>query len=89
MRKSSLAAALLALSASGCMVGPDYVRPTIETPAAWDQAAAGSTAAGVAFSLILRISMAFVAWSASIAGGLVSCWGTGWVCWFIVVPPLL
>ena len=35
MRKSSLAAALLALSASGCMVGPDYVRPTIETPAAW------------------------------------------------------
>ena len=35
MRKSSLAAALLALSASGCMVGPDYVRPTIDTPAAW------------------------------------------------------
>lgn len=35
MRKSSLAAALLALSATGCMVGPDYVRPTIDTPAAW------------------------------------------------------
>jgi len=26
---------LLALLASGCMVGPDYVRPPIEAPAAW------------------------------------------------------
>lgn len=29
------ATALLALLASGCMVGPDYVRPPIEAPAAW------------------------------------------------------
>ena len=34
MRKSVIAA-LLALLASGCMVGPDYVRPQVETPPAW------------------------------------------------------
>ncbi|RDE49736.1 MAG: RND transporter [Candidatus Accumulibacter meliphilus] len=34
MRKS-LIAALLALLASGCMVGPDYLRPQVETPPAW------------------------------------------------------
>ncbi|HRF12398.1 MAG TPA: efflux transporter outer membrane subunit [Candidatus Accumulibacter phosphatis] len=27
--------ALLALSASGCMVGPDYLRPAVDTPTAW------------------------------------------------------
>jgi multidrug efflux system outer membrane protein len=26
---------LLALTLAGCMVGPDYVRPTVETPPAW------------------------------------------------------
>jgi len=30
-----LRALLLALSLSGCMVGPDYVRPAIDVPAAW------------------------------------------------------
>ena len=34
MRKPLLAT-LLALLASGCMVGPDYVRPPVDTPAAW------------------------------------------------------
>jgi multidrug efflux system outer membrane protein len=34
MRKPLLAA-LLALLVGGCMVGPDYVRPTIDTPTAW------------------------------------------------------
>ncbi|WP_300456234.1 efflux transporter outer membrane subunit [Accumulibacter sp.] len=34
MRKPLLVA-LLALLASGCMVGPDYVRPSVDTPAAW------------------------------------------------------
>lgn len=34
MRKPLLAA-LLALFASGCMVGPDYVRPAVDTPAVW------------------------------------------------------
>jgi multidrug efflux system outer membrane protein len=34
MRKPLLAA-LLALLVGGCMVGPDYVRPTIDTPNAW------------------------------------------------------
>ncbi|MEF8734400.1 MAG: efflux transporter outer membrane subunit [Candidatus Accumulibacter meliphilus] len=34
MRKS-LIAALLALLAGGCMVGPDYLRPQVETPPAW------------------------------------------------------
>ncbi|WP_313954013.1 efflux transporter outer membrane subunit [Accumulibacter sp.] len=34
MRKSLLAA-LLALLASGCMIGPDYLRPQVETPPAW------------------------------------------------------
>jgi multidrug efflux system outer membrane protein len=34
MRKPLLAA-LLALVVGGCMVGPDYVRPTIDTPTAW------------------------------------------------------
>ncbi|MCM8594950.1 efflux transporter outer membrane subunit [Accumulibacter sp.] len=34
MHKPS-AIALLALLASGCMVGPDYVRPTVDTPAGW------------------------------------------------------
>ena len=34
MRKSLLAT-LLALLASGCMVGPDYVRPPVDTPTAW------------------------------------------------------
>jgi multidrug efflux system outer membrane protein len=31
----SLIAALLALLASGCMIGPDYLRPQVETPPAW------------------------------------------------------
>ncbi len=34
MRKP-IAAALFALLASGCMVGPDYVRPPADAPAAW------------------------------------------------------
>ena len=34
MRKP-LAAVLIALLASGCMVGPDYVRPPVDAPAAW------------------------------------------------------
>jgi multidrug efflux system outer membrane protein len=34
MRKP-VAVALLALLASGCMVGPDYVRPPVDTPTAW------------------------------------------------------
>lgn len=34
MRKPLLVT-LLALLASGCMVGPDYVRPPVETPTAW------------------------------------------------------
>ena len=34
MRKP-LVVALLALLASGCMVGPDYVRPPVDAPAAW------------------------------------------------------
>ena len=34
MRKPLLVT-LLALAASGCMVGPDYVRPPVDTPAAW------------------------------------------------------
>jgi multidrug efflux system outer membrane protein len=34
MRKPLLVA-LLALMASGCMVGPDYVRPPVDAPAAW------------------------------------------------------
>jgi HAE1 family hydrophobic/amphiphilic exporter-1 len=34
MRKPLLVT-LLALLASGCMVGPDYVRPPVDTPAAW------------------------------------------------------
>lgn len=34
MRKS-LIAALMALLASGCMIGPDYVRPQVDTPPAW------------------------------------------------------
>ena len=34
MRKPLLVT-LLALLASGCMVGPDYVRPSVETPTAW------------------------------------------------------
>ncbi len=34
MRKPLLVA-LLALLASGCMIGPDYVRPAVDTPAAW------------------------------------------------------
>ncbi len=34
MRKPLLAA-LLALLVGGCMVGPDYVRPPIDTPTAW------------------------------------------------------
>ena len=33
--RRSLIAALLALLASGCMIGPDYLRPQVETPAAW------------------------------------------------------
>ncbi len=38
MRKSNalrLIPALLALTLAGCMVGPDYQRPTIDTPDAW------------------------------------------------------
>ena len=34
MRKP-LAAVLIALLASGCMVGPDYVRPPVDAPAAF------------------------------------------------------
>ncbi len=34
MRKP-IAAALIALLAGGCMVGPDYVRPPVDAPAAW------------------------------------------------------
>ncbi|MBL8394481.1 MAG: efflux transporter outer membrane subunit [Candidatus Accumulibacter sp.] len=34
MRKP-IAIALLSLLASGCMIGPDYVRPQVETPTAW------------------------------------------------------
>jgi len=34
MRKSLLVS-LIALLASGCMVGPDYVRPPVDAPAAW------------------------------------------------------
>ncbi len=34
MRKP-LIAALLALLVSGCMIGPDYLRPPVETPPAW------------------------------------------------------
>jgi multidrug efflux system outer membrane protein len=34
MRKPLLVT-LLALLASGCMVGPDYVRPPVDTPTAW------------------------------------------------------
>ena len=34
MRKSLLVS-LLALLASGCMVGPDYVRPPADAPTAW------------------------------------------------------
>ncbi len=34
MRKP-LIVSLLALMASGCMVGPDYVRPPVDAPAAW------------------------------------------------------
>jgi multidrug efflux system outer membrane protein len=34
MRKTMIAA-LLALLASGCMIGPDYLRPQVETPPAW------------------------------------------------------
>ncbi len=34
MRKP-IAAALIALLAGGCMVGPDYVRPPVDTPTAW------------------------------------------------------
>lgn len=34
MRKSLLAA-LLALLAAGCMIGPDYIRPQVDTPPAW------------------------------------------------------
>ena len=34
MRKP-LSAALLALLLGGCMMGPDYFRPAVETPPAW------------------------------------------------------
>ncbi len=34
MRKSLLVS-MIALLASGCMVGPDYVRPPVDAPAAW------------------------------------------------------
>jgi len=33
--RTSLCAALAALGVAGCTLGPDYVRPDIETPAAW------------------------------------------------------
>ncbi len=34
MRKTYFAG-LIALLLSGCMIGPDYIRPTVETPPAW------------------------------------------------------
>ena len=34
MRKF-FAVTLLAVASGGCMVGPDYLRPTVDTPAAW------------------------------------------------------
>lgn len=34
MRTITLAA-FAAAAISGCMVGPDYVRPAVDTPAAW------------------------------------------------------
>jgi outer membrane protein, multidrug efflux system len=34
MRTSTLVA-LIAIAVSGCTVGPDYVRPSVDTPAAW------------------------------------------------------
>jgi multidrug efflux system outer membrane protein len=34
-RARSLLALLLPLALAGCMVGPDYVRPAVEVPAAW------------------------------------------------------
>jgi len=37
-RRIALGAACCALAA-GCTLGPDYVRPPIDTPAAWRQAA--------------------------------------------------
>lgn len=33
--KMRLVAALAAAGLAGCMVGPDYVRPTVDTPAGW------------------------------------------------------
>jgi multidrug efflux system outer membrane protein len=33
--RNAITAALIALLASGCMVGPDYVRPPVDAPAAW------------------------------------------------------
>jgi multidrug efflux system outer membrane protein len=33
--RSPIAAMLITLLASGCMVGPDYVRPPLDAPAAW------------------------------------------------------
>ena len=33
--KPHIAAACLAVALAGCMVGPNYVRPTVEMPPAW------------------------------------------------------
>jgi NodT family efflux transporter outer membrane factor (OMF) lipoprotein len=41
-----LASFLVMFSASGCLQGPDYRRPPIETPADWTSMASGSPAAG-------------------------------------------
>ena len=35
MLRKPIAAALIALLAAGCTVGPDYVRPPVDAPAAW------------------------------------------------------
>jgi len=35
MRKRTLAGMIAVLALSGCALGPDYVRPTVQSPAAW------------------------------------------------------
>ena len=43
---SSAASILLVISSTGCVQGPDYHRPPVETPADWTRMASGSLAAG-------------------------------------------